>query len=60
MTRQEGLIVIARNPAQTRPAARLIESLGLDAAIAACRANAWDGVLQCILAYRSGIRKPAA
>ncbi len=60
MTRQEGLSVIARCPTQARLAARLIDSLGLDAALAACRANAWDGVLRCILAYGSGIPKPAA
>ena len=52
--------MIARRSTQTRLATRLIDSLGLDGAIAACRANAWDGVLQCVLAYRAGTRKPAA
>ncbi len=60
MTRQEGLTMIARRSTQARLAARLIDSLGLDGAIAACRANAWDGVLHCVLAYRAGAPKPAA
>jgi len=31
---------------QARLALALVDSLGLDGAIFACRANAWDGVLQ--------------
>jgi hypothetical protein len=60
MTRQQGLTMIATHPSQARLAASLIGSLGLEGAIAACRANAWDGVLECVLAYRAGARRPVS
>jgi hypothetical protein len=37
---------------QRRLADSLIETLGLDGAIYACRANAWDGVLDFVLSHR--------
>lgn len=37
------------NAEQTRLANSLVEALGLDGAISACRANGWDGVLACLL-----------
>lgn len=37
------------NAEQARLAKSLVESLGLDGAISACRANGWDGVLACLL-----------
>jgi hypothetical protein len=37
---------------QRRLAASLIASLGRSGAIHACQANAWDGVLRCILRLR--------
>jgi hypothetical protein len=33
---------------QAKLAMALVDSLGLEGAIFACRANGWDGVLQCI------------
>jgi hypothetical protein len=33
-------------------AASLIDSLGVDGAVHACQANAWFGVLNCVLAHR--------
>lgn len=41
------------NAQQFRLARSLVEALGLDGAIFACRANGWDGVLECLLAPRS-------
>jgi hypothetical protein len=38
--------------ATPRLADSLIETLGLDGAIYACRANAWDGVLDFVLSHR--------
>ena len=37
---------------QARLARSLIETLGLEGAIYACQANAWAGVLDCVLAFR--------
>ena len=33
---------------QAKLAMALVDSLGLEGAVFACRANGWDGVLQCI------------
>ena len=37
---------------QEQLAASLIDCLGVDGAIHACRANAWDGVLRHVLPHR--------
>lgn len=36
---------------QARLAKALVDSLGLDGAISACRANGWDGVLKYLIGY---------
>ena len=56
MTQQEGAALIANRPYHARLAESLISTLGLEGAAHACQANTWDGVLQCVLAYRSGAR----
>ena len=56
MTQQEGAALIANHPCQARLAESLISTLGLEGAVHACQANTWDGVLQCVLAYRTGSR----
>jgi len=51
------------NAEQTRLANSLVEALGLDGAISACRANGWDGVLACLLGPRptaGNFRTPGA
>ena len=40
---------------QEKLAVSLVDSLGVEAAIHACRANSWDGVLEYVLSYRSDI-----
>ena len=60
MTQQESTALIANRPYQAQLAASLIASLGLDGAVHACQANTWDGVLQCVLAYRSDASGPEA
>ena len=60
MTRYESSALIANRPYQARLAARLIATLGLDGAVHACQANTWDGVLQCVLAYRGDAGGPGA
>ncbi len=35
---------------QEKLALSLVESLGFEGAVHACRANSWDGVLRCVLA----------
>lgn len=37
---------------QARLARSLVDALGLDGAISACRANGWDGVLACLRGLR--------
>ncbi len=56
MTQREGAALIANHPCQARLAESLISTLGLEGAVFACQANTWDGVLQCVLAYRGGLR----
>lgn len=51
------------NAEQARLAKSLVESLGLDGAISACRANGWDGVLACLLSphpVAGNLRGPGA
>lgn len=43
---------VGANAEQVRLAKSLVEALGLDGAISACRANGWDGVLACLLGPR--------
>ena len=50
---QEQGSVINNRPYQAQLAASLVDTLGLQGAIYACQANAWDGVLECVLAFRS-------
>ena len=38
---------------QEKLAFSLVRNLGIDAAIHACKANSWDGVLAYVLSYRS-------
>lgn len=45
---------------QARLAVSLVEALGLDGAISACRANGWDGVLACLLDPRRMETEPSA
>lgn len=46
---------------QARLALTLIDSLGIDGAIFACRANGWDGVLDLLIGRpRPGPRPPLA
>ncbi len=52
MSRQEQITIINNRPYQAQLAASLIDTLGLHGAIYACQANAWDGVLECVLAFR--------
>jgi hypothetical protein len=52
---QEQGSVINNRPYQAELARSLIDTLGLDGAIYACRSNAWDGVLACVLAYRASL-----
>lgn len=40
------------NDEQTRLALSLVEALGLEGAISACRANGWDGVLARLVGLR--------
>ncbi len=54
---QEPGSVISNRPDQARLARSLIDTLGLDGAIYACRSNAWHGVLECVLAYRGGLTR---
>jgi hypothetical protein len=37
---------------QEKLAVSLVQSLGIDGAIHACRANSWDGVLEYVLSFR--------
>ncbi len=37
---------------QEKLAVSLVDSLGVEAAIHACRANSWDGVLEYVLSFR--------
>lgn len=37
---------------QKKLALSLIENLGYEGAVHACRANSWDGVLRCVLMVR--------
>ena len=37
---------------QEKLAFSLVQSLGIEGAIHACRANSWDGVLKCVLLLR--------
>jgi hypothetical protein len=37
---------------QEKLAVSLIQSLGFDGAVHACRANSWDGVLQWVISFR--------
>ena len=53
MSRQEQITIINNRPYQAQLAASLVDTLGLQGAIYACQANAWDGVLECVLAFRS-------
>ena len=43
---------------QAKLAMALVENLGLDGAMSACRANGWDGVLEIL--RRTGIEEPQA
>lgn len=52
MTRPIQNGVSRANAEQARLAQSLVEALGLDGAISACRANGWDGVLACLLGPR--------
>lgn len=38
----------SRRPEQVKLAMALVDSLGLEGAISACRANGWDGVLEIL------------
>jgi hypothetical protein len=53
-SRQEQGSVINNRPYQAELARSLVDTLGLDGAIYACQSNAWQGVLECVLAYRPG------
>ncbi len=53
MSRQEQITVINNRPYQAQLAASLVDTLGLQGAIFACQANAWDGVLECVMAFRA-------
>ncbi len=46
---------------QARLAKALVDSLGIDGAISACRANGWDGVLNHLTGYSgtTAARRPA-
>jgi hypothetical protein len=37
---------------QEKLAVSLVQSLGIEGAIHACRANSWDGVLEYVLSFR--------
>ncbi len=37
---------------QEKLAFSLVQNLGIDGAIHACRANSWDGVLEYVLSFR--------
>jgi hypothetical protein len=52
MSRQEQITVINNRPYQAQLAASLVDTLGFRGAIYACQANAWDGVLECVMAFR--------
>lgn len=43
---------------QEQLAASLIDCLGVDGAIYACQANAWDGVLRYVLPHRKDTASP--
>ncbi len=45
---------------QVRLALALVDSLGLDGAVFACRANGWDGVLDLLVGYRRQDRSHTA
>ncbi len=45
---------------QEKLAFSLIDSLGIEAAIHACQANSWDGVLKHVLSFRGEIRAAGA
>lgn len=45
---------------QARLALNLVDCMGLDSAIFACRANGWDGVLKFLTGDRHGGRRRAA
>lgn len=49
MTKSTPIARRGANAEQARLAMSLVEALGLDGAISACRANGWDGVLACLL-----------
>ena len=50
MTRQEQSIAENNRHHQEQLAASLVDTLGVEGAVHACRANAWNGVLECVVA----------
>lgn len=50
MTRQEEPIAENNRHHQEQLAASLLDTLGIEGAMYACQANAWSGVLECVLA----------
>lgn len=52
MTRRPQMTAPLNRPHQARLARSLVETLGIEGAIYACQANAWAGVLDCVLAQR--------
>lgn len=50
MTRQEQSTAESNRHHQEQLAASLVNTLGVEGAMHACQANAWAGVLECVLA----------